>query len=302
MVRFIKYVFCLSVIVVFLCSCSRIEMLPEEKSVETQKTKDENYKITEDKGKQDFGSAILLNVNGEKVSLMQFNQDYRYYLSQNPNIKDSMEVKDEFFKKYKREIVVSQYAKDLKLDKDETFKARLENAERKLLVEYYTEVMMKEIQITEVELRGYYIQHIEEFTVPEMIKVSIITNNSIEAIKEAKKRLDEGEKFDVVAREFSIHPSKEIGGEINEYFKRGDKNRKFEDVSFSLNVSEISNIVQIDSVYYIIKVVGKKDREQKPFSEVKDEIRKKVLDEKIKNNIDKLISNSLIVTNKSLLK
>ena len=124
MVRFIKYVFCLLVIIVFLCSCSRIEMLPgEEKSVETQKPEDQNYKITEDKEKQDFGSAIFLNVNGEKVSLMQFNHDYQYYLSQNPNIKDSMEVKNEFFKKYKKEIVVSQYAKDLKLDKDETFKA-----------------------------------------------------------------------------------------------------------------------------------------------------------------------------------
>jgi len=256
----------------------------------------------DNKGIHNYDNNTLLSFNGETIPLKEFNQDYQFYLSQNPDIKDSPETKRDFLNKYIKDNVIQQQAQSLKMDKDDNFKIRLRNVLRNLLVDYYCDVLKTQTEITEDELKNYYDSHIQEYTIPEMRKVSIITNNSLEAINEAKKSLNKGDDWAKVAEKFSIHPSKEKGGEINEYFKRGDKNKKFEDVAFSLKVSEISDIVQIDSVYYIIKVTGKKESVQKQFSEVRDDIRKKILDEKKKKTIDNLILNSQIEINESLLK
>jgi len=249
-----------------------------------------------------YDNNTLLSFNGETISLKEFNQDYKFYLSQNPDIKDSPETKRDFLNKYIKDNVIQQQTQSLKMDKDDDFKIRLRNVLRNLLVDYYCDVLKARTEITEDELKNYYDSHIQGFTIPEMIKVNIITNNSLEAINEAKKSLNKGDDWAQIAEKFSIHPSKEKGGEINEYFKRGDKNKKFEDVAFSLKVSEISDIVQIDSVYYIVKVTGKKESVQKLFSEVRNDIRKKILDEKNKKTIDNLILNSQIEINESLLK
>jgi len=302
-----KKIVIFSGLVLFLFACAEKRQLIEtakEKEMTTEEKKIIKPPVEEIGYKEVYRpeNDTLLNLNGENISLAQFNQDYQFYLSQNPNLKDSPETKRNFLNNYIKDNIIQQQAKILKMEKENEFKDRLRNVTRNLLVDYYCEVLERKIEITEEELKAYYDQHIEEFTIPKMIKVSIITNNSLEAINEARGRLSKGDDWQKIAEKYSIHPSKEKGGEINEYFKRGDKNKKFEDVAFSLNVSEISDIVQIDSVYYIIKVTGKKESVVKSFSEVKNEIRKKLLDEKKKKIIDNLLLNSKMEINESLLR
>jgi peptidyl-prolyl cis-trans isomerase D len=66
--------------------------------------------------------------------------------------------------------------------------------------------------------------------------------------------------------------------------------KEFEDVAFSLNVGEISDVVESKYGYHIIKITDKKEAGTKPLSDVEDEIKGKLIDRKSK----KLAKRSLL--------
>ncbi|WP_077617142.1 peptidylprolyl isomerase [Bacillus sinesaloumensis] len=95
-------------------------------------------------------------------------------------------------------------------------------------------------------------------------------------IDEAKAKLDSGEKFEDVAKEFSDDGSAQNGGDLG-WFGKGRMVPEFEEAAFSLGKGETSEIVESQFGYHIILVTetteGFEDMEQ----EKKDEIRKALL-------------------------
>ncbi|MEH7222677.1 peptidylprolyl isomerase [Bacillus sp. JJ1566] len=95
-------------------------------------------------------------------------------------------------------------------------------------------------------------------------------------IEEAKAKLDSGEKFEDVAKEYSDDATAQNGGDLG-WFGKGRMVPEFEETAFALKEGETSDIIESQYGYHIIKVTGtvadfdKKDQEQK------DEIRKALL-------------------------
>jgi len=78
--------------------------------------------------------------------------------------------------------------------------------------------------------------------------------------KEALRILDRiysGEPFEDIARQVSLCPSKENGGDLG-FFDKGQMVKEFEDACFGAEVGEIVGPVKTDFGYHIIKITDKK--------------------------------------------
>jgi len=99
--------------------------------------------------------------------------------------------------------------------------------------------------------------------------------NQTEAKKKAEmvlKKINEGVDFAELAKEYSEDPgSRERGGDLG-YFARGDMVPEFEKVAFSLQVGEVSNIVQTEFGFHIIKVEEKRAARKISYEELKNDL------------------------------
>ena len=155
---------------------------------------------------------------------------------------------------------------------------------RKLLDE---EIVAK-VKISEEEVRLFYDTHPDLFQQKDEVRASHIliraaTKSDDSEKKEARqklegirKRLEQGEDFAALAKEFSQCPSAARGGDLG-YFGKGKMVKAFEDAAFALKTGEISGIVETDFGFHLIKVTDKKSEGMKTYDEAKDNIRQYLL-------------------------
>ncbi|MGN4423007.1 peptidylprolyl isomerase PrsA [Bacillus cereus group sp. MYBK30-1] len=119
---------------------------------------------------------------------------------------------------------------------------------------------------------------------PEM-KVSHILVKDEKTAKEIKEKLNNGEDFAALAKQYSEDPgSKEQDGEIAG-FAPGQTVKEFEEAAYKLDAGQVSDPVKTSYGYHIIKVTDKK--ELKPFDEVKDKIRKDLEQQRLQDTTGK---------------
>ncbi len=151
-------------------------------------------------------------------------------------------------------------------------------------VELSAAALKSDEEPSEEELREFYDANQGQFSVAEERQASHILIQLEEGADEAavtaarKKaedlvaRLKAGESFESLAKENSDDPgSAEMGGDLG-YFGRGLMEPDFEEVAFSLKLGEVSEPVLTPFGYHIIKVTGIREKETKPFADVRDEI------------------------------
>ena len=86
-------------------------------------------------------------------------------------------------------------------------------------------------------------------------------------------RLNSGEDWSKLAAELSIDTSnKDLGGDLS-WFGRGAMVTEFEDAAFTLKVGEVSQLVQTQFGYHIIRVLGHEERpiSESAFQQLRDE-------------------------------
>ena len=92
-----------------------------------------------------------------------------------------------------------------------------------------------------------------------------------EQIAALKADIDGGADFAELAKTYSDGPSKTKGGDLG-YFKRGQMVKPFEDAAFSLDVNQVSDIVETRFGYHLIKVFDKRPARNLPYEEVAPKI------------------------------
>ncbi|MCM3712631.1 peptidylprolyl isomerase [Halalkalibacter oceani] len=112
-----------------------------------------------------------------------------------------------------------------------------------------------DVEVTEEAKQAYYEENSEQFS--EQVEASHILVEDEATAQEVLDKLEAGEDFAALAEEYSIDGSAANGGELG-YFGKGRMVAPFEEAAFSLEVGEISEPVESDYGFHIIKVTGQK--------------------------------------------
>ncbi|HKR02522.1 MAG TPA: peptidylprolyl isomerase, partial [Pyrinomonadaceae bacterium] len=130
------------------------------------------------------------------------------------------------------------------LDKNRKVQLQIMLQEARSLAEVYAkEKLVERIKATDAEIEAYIAKH------PELDPAKARTRAD-----DILKRARAGEDFSKLAGEFSTDPgSKTQGGDLG-WFGRGQMIKPFEDAAFSLQPGQISDVVETDFGFHIIKV------------------------------------------------
>lgn len=113
-----------------------------------------------------------------------------------------------------------------------------------------------DVEISEEQKQAYYEENKEQFA--EQVEASHILVEDEATAQEVLDKLEAGEDFAELAKEYSIDGSGASGGELG-FFGKGRMVPPFEEAAFSMEIDEISDPVQSDFGYHIIKVTGHKE-------------------------------------------
>ena len=123
---------------------------------------------------------------------------------------------------------------------------------------------IQDVKVTDKEVKEYYDNY-----KPEIKARHILVEDEATA-KEVKKKLDEGAKFEDLAKEYSTDTGSAANGGDLGWFGPGRMVPEFEEAAYALKVNEISEPIKSQHGYHIIQTTEKK--EKKPFEEMKDKM------------------------------
>lgn len=192
---------------------------------------------------------------------------------------------DEQIAKIKEQIQEGRKIEDLLAAQNtsmEDFRARLkEELQANKLIEKEVE---SDADVSEEELAKFYEENKQQFSKPEMVSASHILigfededddaakDAKLKKIKELRAKIAKGEiTFEDAAKDNSTCPSSARGGSLGE-FRRGQMVPAFEEVAFTQEIGDISEPVETDFGYHLIKVEEHSDAETVPLSEVEENI------------------------------
>lgn len=129
------------------------------------------------------------------------------------------------------------------------------------------------------------------------MKIQEEISSALEQIKSIKREIDRGAAFDEMAKKYSNCPSSQNGGDLGFIQRKGNLAKSFLDTAFSLRTGQVSEPVQTEFGYHLIKVTEKKEGANIKFGDVKENVRLAVLDEETVKLLSQLHKAAQIVIN-----
>jgi peptidyl-prolyl cis-trans isomerase C len=239
---------------------------------------------------------LLARVNSWAIGL----DDFRNYLKsiepiasqQHINI-NSSEFKIKFLNDLIKNQILAQIAIEKGIDKSEDLARALRDTRDTLLAAKIRKDIEKNVTVSYAEVRAFYDKNKDFFKEPRQIKIREIALNSEFDAKDVSIKILSGEDFEKLARQYSVAPSRDKGGDrgwITPSLEDMQKNAKFWAAIATVEPGRVSNYFKgDDGKYYIIKVEDAKGGGEVSFSEVEKKLEEALKEDKVEQEVNKLI-------------
>lgn len=168
---------------------------------------------------------------------------------------------------------------------------------RDLAIKKFVDKQIAEkITVSDKEAKSYYDTHPDSFHEPGRVKASHILikvdsqadetakGAARKKIEEIQQKVEKGEDFAALAKEFSQCPSSGSGGDLG-YFRRGEMVEPFTDAAFALAPGEISPIVETRFGYHLIKSTDKKPETSFAYKDIKEKLQQYLKQNKVQEQL-----------------
>ena len=182
-----------------------------------------------------------------------------------------------------------------------TAKSLREQVKRDLTVNQYIETeILADLSVEDSELLDYYDINKSEFVSSHRVRAShilvlvdaeadqITKQIAIEKLENVKKELAAGEGFSELAKTYSEGPTGPYGGDLG-FFGRGQTDPSFEDAAFTLQIGEVSDIVESEYGYHLITVTDVLPAGVILFSDIKEVLKENLLGEKNRSAVEEFV-------------
>lgn len=192
-------------------------------------------------------------------------------------------------------LIIDSYSSEEDFEKD----LKDKGIDKKFLENYFKSLMLSskifnevtiDVIVTDQEVKQYYNDNKKTlYVVPAKVKASHILaifpwvednseeteegrEEALEKIKMVEDKLKNGVVFEDLARQYSDdRTSGENGGDLG-YISKGQMIEEFEEALFSLDVGEVSEIVETEYGFHIIKVFDRQEEYIQKFDEAEESI------------------------------
>ena len=250
----------------------------------TIENKDKNNKVNSDILSFIIDNEVVYQAaqeEGIKVKDFEVNEKFN-------NIKETIDENPAYKEKLKEAGINEEFLK--------------KQVKKDLVVSKYKENFIKDIKISDKEIKAHYESHKDEFKIQEVrasqILISTLDDDNKQVSKEEKEKLktkaekllnkvNNGEDFNKLAKKYSDDKnSGKNGGDLG-FFSKDDKNIDFTKEVFKLDKGKRVALIETSYGYHIVKITDKRTV-TKSLEDSKDDIKNKILNEKYSKQIDSL--------------
>ncbi|WP_422486442.1 peptidylprolyl isomerase [Gudongella sp. DL1XJH-153] len=257
------------VIGVFAGACEKAQEPGEVEVVakinDEEITKDEFYNYLIQQNGQEVLEALIL----EKMVMMEVESN-------------DVEISDEAIQEEMDVMIESYGGEDAFQEALVYYGFTEESVKKNIRLNLGIEALMEPyIELTDEEVLEYFIQNKSEFDTSEQVNASHILVDTEEEANDIITKLNDGEDFADLAAEYSKDVSNASQGGSLGFFGRGQMVGPFEEAAFSMEPGDISEPVQTDFGFHIIKVEDKTTTEEAKLEDVSEEIEDILKDQKM---------------------
>jgi parvulin-like peptidyl-prolyl isomerase len=209
----------------------------------------------------------------------------RFFEEWKKNVMDQMKITSE-----------EEFVRQVELQGASVETIRKQFEEGLLLQEVRRMEVDSKVSVSEPEIGERYREHIAEYTEPAKVRLREIvvkfdSTTEVDQGQKARRLLQEirqGADFAEVARMHSESSSREAGGDLG-FFEKGELTEALEKAAFALSPGEVSDVIRMESAFYVIRVEEKVEENVKPLEEVRSEVADAIFQEKMNAQLEKYV-------------